>query len=96
MSYNGDKWVIEPQLCINCKHQTKPNGIFECHHPDSDGWLISPVTGKIVWNPVSKWKGYCESTRSNGSCGLYGKYFERKEEKLSLFKKIFNFIKIGN
>jgi hypothetical protein len=85
------------KLCINCKHSLgKYNKIYECHHPQSDGWIISPVDGKISWNPDSIWRGYCESARSVGRpCGTTGKYFEQKEEKLSLMSRFLNFIKNG-
>ena len=93
--------MTDIKLCINCKHSiNKYNNIpFECHHPDSDGWTISPVDGEKLWNSDSIWKVYCENSRSSGNpCGPAGKYFEQfeqKEEKLSLISRIFNFIKNG-
>ena len=91
--------MTDIKLCINCKHSRLvgfTGSVVACHHPESDAWVISPVNGKVVWNPVSVWKGYCEVTRSDsGYCGPVGKCFEQKEEKLSLFGKIFNFIKNG-
>jgi hypothetical protein len=67
------------KLCKDCKHSRDPHGEYECHHPESDGWIISLVTGKTVHNSgSSKWKSYCEVSRGYGVCGKEGKFFEAK------------------
>lgn len=83
----------ELKLCIDCKHSRCPFGSWECHHPKSDGWVISPVDGKLVHNKDARWPSYCDSARIAGPCGKEGKRFEEREaqipEKFSIIRWFF-------
>ena len=84
------KWQPELKLCIDCLHCRKQKFVSEhqCHHPNSDGFIISPVDGSIWVNPHSEWKAYCSNARDGGLCGPEGKYFERKPIKRTFLQKL--------
>jgi len=74
----------EAKLCMDCIHAKhyRFSG-WQCHHPTSDAWMMSPVHGQTVRNENSLCSAWCENARSpRGQCKPEGKLFERKPEPI--------------